>query len=216
MSDYPKYGKKGNYINLDYIVDQRGKGRVYVIGPVGVKPFLFKADSLEVNPKVPKAVLKVLGPKRDEIIQQNDEKIKRLKKENEENERIAADKNEEPAVLERASDKVIKNNEEISQTENENEQLREGKSLSERLKLIFKKYGWTLQAVVLAAGLVIGAVTLAAMNALKTATKAVGNGLKVVGKSWAPSCPASSARSSASSSKRLDKSFPFSVSTLGY
>ena len=36
MSDYPKYGKGGNYINLDYIVDQRGKGRVYGIGPVGV------------------------------------------------------------------------------------------------------------------------------------------------------------------------------------
>ena len=45
-----------------------------------------------------------------------------------------------------------------------------------------KKYGWTLQAVVLAAGLVIGAVSFAAMNAIKNGTKAVGNGLKEIGK----------------------------------
>ena len=51
-----------------------------------------------------------------------------------------------------------------------------------RVKNIFKKYGWTLQAVVLAAGLVLGAVALAAMNGLKAGTKAVGNGFKVIGK----------------------------------
>ena len=55
-------------------------------------------------------------------------------------------------------------------------------SLLERVKEIFKKYGWTLQAVVLAAGLVIGAVALAAINAMKSGLKAVCNGLQVIGK----------------------------------
>ena len=58
----------------------------------------------------------------------------------------------------------------------------EGLSLRERVKEIFKKYGWTLQAVVLAAGLVIGAVALAAMNSMKSGLKTVGNGLKAIGK----------------------------------
>ena len=53
--------------------------------------------------------------------------------------------------------------------------------LRERVKRIFKKYGWTLQAVVLAAGLVLGAVALAAMNGPKAGTKAVGKGLKTIG-----------------------------------
>ena len=47
--------------------------------------------------------------------------------------------------------------------------------------LIFKKYGWTLQAIVLATGLILGAVALAAMNGLKAGTKAVGKGLKTIG-----------------------------------
>ena len=53
--------------------------------------------------------------------------------------------------------------------------------LLERVKEIFKKYGWTLQAVVLAVGLVVGALALAGPNGLKTGTKAVGQGLKAVG-----------------------------------
>ena len=61
-------------------------------------------------------------------------------------------------------------------------QEREALPLRERIKNIFTKYGWTVQAVVLATGLVIVAVSLAALNALKAGTKAVGNGLKVIGK----------------------------------
>ena len=60
------------------------------------------------------------------------------------------------------------------------QQREEALPLRERVKRIFKKYGWTLQAVVLATGLVLGAVALAAINGLKAGTKAVGNGLKTV------------------------------------
>ena len=69
-----------------------------------------------------------------------------------------------------------------TQLANERDRLVEGLSLRERVKEIFKKYGWTLQAVVLAAGLVTVAVALAAMNAIKGGLKVVGNGPKAIGK----------------------------------
>ena len=53
--------------------------------------------------------------------------------------------------------------------------------LRERVKNIFKKYGWTLQAVALAVGIVLSALALAATNGLKAGTKAIGNGLKTIG-----------------------------------
>ena len=53
--------------------------------------------------------------------------------------------------------------------------------LRERVKNIFKKYGWTLQAVALAAGLVLSIIAFKAINGLKAGTKALGNGLKAIG-----------------------------------
>ena len=67
--------------------------------------------------------------------------------------------------------------EELERLEPQMQQREEAFPLRERVKRIFKKYGWTLQAVVLAAGLVLGAVALAAMNGLKACTKAVGRGV---------------------------------------
>ena len=54
--------------------------------------------------------------------------------------------------------------------------------LRERVKNIFKKYGWTLQAVALAVGIVLSALALAATSGLKAGTKAIGNGLEAIGK----------------------------------
>ena len=53
--------------------------------------------------------------------------------------------------------------------------------LLERVKDIFKKYGWTLQAVALAVGIVLSVLALAGLNGLKAGTKAVGQGLKAIG-----------------------------------
>ena len=73
--------------------------------------------------------------------------------------------------------------------------LRKSYHFARRVKRIFKKYGWTLQAVVLAAGLVIGAVSLATMNAIKNGTKAVDNGLKEIGKKVSSILPTTTGRS---------------------
>ena len=57
--------------------------------------------------------------------------------------------------------------------------------LRERIKEIFKKYGVTLTAILLAAGVTIGSVIGAITKALKATCKALGNGLKEMGKKTA-------------------------------
>ena len=152
MRDYPEYGKSGNILNLEYIEDDKGKGKVYVIGPQGGRYPLFKADGETLNPKLPNEVPKTLRPKTTEVIQQNKEKIETINKDKKENQQIADDENEEPAVRERAREKVRESNEEISQLENTNERLREKLPLRERIKALFKKYGFTVTTVLAAIG----------------------------------------------------------------
>jgi len=55
-----------------------------------------------------------------------------------------------------------------------------GRSLLERVKEIFKKYGVTLSAILLATGTTIGAVIGVLTRGLKATGKALGNGLKAV------------------------------------
>ena len=70
---------------------------------------------------------------------------------------------------------------ELERLEPQIQQREEALPLRERVKNIFKKYGWTLQAVALAVGIVLSALALAATNRLKAGTKALGNGLKTIG-----------------------------------
>ena len=70
---------------------------------------------------------------------------------------------------------------ELERLEPQIQQREQELPLRERVKNIFKKYGWTLQAVALAVGIVLSALALAATNGLKAGTKALGNGLKTIG-----------------------------------
>ena len=70
---------------------------------------------------------------------------------------------------------------ELERLEPQIQEREEALPLRERVKNIFKKYGWTLQAVALAVGIVLSALALAATNGLKAGTKALGNGLKTIG-----------------------------------
>ena len=99
-----------------------------------------------------------------------------------EDRRVIEDENTSPSEKEAAEARVAEREEELARLQPQIQEREEALPLRERIKNIFKKYGWTLQAVVLAAGLVLGEVNLSAINALKAGTKAVGNGLKVVGK----------------------------------
>ena len=187
--DYPKYKDSLERLTLEYRVDKNGKGRIWVKGPnKGWYP-LYMAEEETLNTRLPKTIRDILGPKRTELIQQKDEEIEELDKTIEEDTRVADDENEDPVVRERSRERITDNTERKDQLVQEREQLEGKLSLREKVKRIFKKYGWTLQAVVLAAGLVIGAVALAVMNGLKAVTKTVGTGLKEIGKKVASILP---------------------------
>ena len=61
--------------------------------------------------------------------------------------------------------------------------------LGERIKEIFKKYGVTVTAIFLVAGVTIGAVIGSITNSLKATGKALGNGLKKLRKKTASLLP---------------------------
>ena len=95
--------------------------------------------------------------------------------------RIIEDEDTSPSDREAARDRLAVQNEELEGLSEEIQERERQRPLRERIREIFKKYGWTLQAVVLAAGITISAVVLATLNGLAKATKAIGNGLKEIG-----------------------------------
>ena len=106
-----------------------------------------------------------------------------------EDKRVIADENTSPSERAAAEGRVAANEAELERVNAEIEVRERQRPLLERVKEIFRKYGWTLQAVVLAAGITISAVVLATLNGLKAATKAIGNGLKNLGKQAANALP---------------------------
>ena len=190
---YPNYGKEeGNLLTLE--VDD---GKVVVVGPKGGHTPLYQADGKTLNPQLEKLkfVQKILGPKRTELAQQKEQEIQQkaqqqeeLDKTIEEAQKVADDENEQPSVRSQARERVTENTarkaqlrQEQNQLERKRDQLEEKLPLRERVKNIFKKYGWTLQAVALAVGVVLSALALAGLNGLKAGTEAVGKGLKTIG-----------------------------------
>ena len=84
----------------------------------------------------------------------------------------------------RAEDIVETKEEEISRRENKIKELQASRemSLRDRVKLIFKKYGFTVFAVVSAVGLVIGVIVSNLKKGLTSLGKGVGGVLKNIGK----------------------------------
>ena len=63
------------------------------------------------------------------------------------NEKVANNQNEDERVREQALDKIDEGNRRLAQLEKEREQLEKGVPLRERIKAIFKKYGFTVGAL---------------------------------------------------------------------
>ena len=136
-----------------------------------------KLANRDIERQINKLGIKVRKPL-EELQQEKDDLEKRLT----ENKRVLEDENASPSEREAAKQKVEEDEQALERV-NENMEREEQKlSLRERVKNIFKKYGWTLQAVALAVGIVLSALALAATNGLKAGTKAIGNGLKTIGK----------------------------------
>ena len=94
---------------------------------------------------------------------------------------------------------------EISRIEGENEIIKEQMTLRERIKMIFKKYGFTAIAVVSAVSVVIGVIISNLSSGLAKMAKGVGNGLKDIGKKLGSILPGMVGQSRHSYLERLAK-----------
>ena len=182
-----------NAIELEATYSKTGKLQVKMFGQ-GKKAYpLFTKDKntgeQRINPNLTKEIKSALGPEREILIAQKEKEIEELQKSIREDEEIANNENEQPSVRERAREKIAEKLEQIDAIENEREELEERVSLREKVKSIFKKYGFTVAAVFLAVGTVIGVIVNSLTKELKTVAAGVGNGLKELGKKIAGILP---------------------------
>ena len=140
---------------------------------------LFNSDH-EVNVKLPKTIIKALGPPAEDIIRTiEEEKTRREKKIEELN---ASRETASEKQMEQIDANKEEEQNEISRLDAEKERIEERMSLRDRVKLIFKKYGFTVFAVVSAVGLVIGVIVNNLKKGLTSLGKGVGGALKNIGK----------------------------------
>ena len=140
---------------------------------------LFNSDG-EVNEKLPKTITNALGTPAEDIIRTKEEEISR--RENKIKELQASRETASENQREQIDANIEEQQNEISRLEAENEIIEERMSLRDRVKLILKKYGFTVFAVVSAVGLVIGVIVSNLQKGLTSLGKGVGGGLKTVGK----------------------------------
>ena len=112
-----------------------------------------------------------------------------LQRQNEEDQAVIDDENASPSEKQAAEGRVAERQEELARLQTQIDEKERGLPLRERVKEIFKKYGVTVTAIVLAAGVTIGAVVGAITNALKATGKALGKGLKDIGSKLASILP---------------------------
>ena len=140
---------------------------------------LFKPDG-ELNERLPKTIKESLGPSAEKVIEANENEITRRREKVKELESSRKEVREDQR--ENIDCDIEQQREEIENLERENEVIEERMSLRDRVKAIFKKYGFTAFAVLSAVGAVIGVIVSNLKSGLSKLGKGVGNGLKAIGK----------------------------------
>ena len=121
----------------------------------------------------------------DELKEQEAE----LQRQNEEDQAVIDNEDTSPSDKQAAEERVAERQEELARLQTQIDERERGLPLRERIKEIFKKYGVTVTAIVIAAGVTIGAVVSSITNALKATGKALGKGLKDIGSKLASILP---------------------------
>ena len=101
-----------------------------------------------------------------------------LQRQNEEDQAIIQDENASPSEKEAAEGRGRKETKRSRVCKLRSRKGKGGRPLLERVKEIFKKYGLTSTAILIAAATTIGAVIGVLTRGLKATGKALGNGLK--------------------------------------
>ena len=112
-----------------------------------------------------------LGLNRTKPLNELDERYETLRRENEADRRIVDIDNATSNDKQAATERIIKREEEMERLGPQIQEREEALHLRERVKNIFKKYGWTLQAVALALALFSAPLPLLRRTGLKLARK---------------------------------------------
>ena len=113
----------------------------------------------------------------------------RLKRLNEEDQAIIDDVYASEFDKEAARERMAARDEDLFRLKAQVSERENSLPLIERIKQIFKKYGVTVTAIFLAAGVTIGAVIGTITNALKKLGTDLGNGIKTIGAKAASALP---------------------------
>ena len=167
------------YSSFTATLDEFDRVEVRLKRDRGKYHLLFNSDG-EVNEKLPKKIIKALGTPAEDIIRTKEEEISR--RENKIKELQASRETASENQREQIDANIEEQQNEISRLEAENEIIEERMSLRDRVKAIFKKYGFTVFAVVSAVGLVIGVIVSNLQKGLTSLGKGVGGALKNIGK----------------------------------
>jgi len=154
----------------------------------GAKEYFF------TDPKLPKTIKDFLGKSVEDKVEEIDARNNTLQEEeqrnieqiNRNNEERSGASAERTRAIDRANESLEERNSQINEERTENnieaENLEERMSLRDRIKRIFKKYGFTVVSVAIAVSTVIGVIISQLKNGLSSVAKGVGNGLKTLGK----------------------------------
>ena len=174
---YPKV----NPVNSSFTSDIDEYDRVVVrMKRKGGKSYpLFKPNG-ELNEKLPKTIKESLGPTAEKVIEGNENEITRRREKVKDLESSRKDARDDQR--ENIDRNIEQQREEIENLERENEVIEERMSIRDRVKAIFKKYGFTAFAVLSAVGAVIGVIVSNLKSGLSKLGKGIGNGFKALGK----------------------------------
>ena len=174
---YPKVNPANSSFTSD--IDEYDRVVVRMKRKGGKSYPLFKPDG-ELNEKLPKTIKESLGPTAEKVIETNEREITRRREKEKELE--SSRKDAGPSGKENIDRNIEQQREEIENLERENEVIEERMSIRDRVKAIFKKYGFTAFAVLSAVGAVIGVIVSNLKSGLSRLGKGVGNGFKAIGK----------------------------------
>ena len=180
-SKFPKLDPKNSSFNAT--LNEKGEVEVMLSDSRKAVPHVIMDADGNVNEreiKKSKKIQKSLGPRAEDIVETNREEMTR--RENKIKELQASRETASGNQREQIDANIEEQQNEISRLEAENERIEERMSLRDRVKLIFKKYGFTVFAVVSAVGLVIGVIVSNLQKGLTSLGKGVGGALKTIGK----------------------------------
>ena len=143
----------------------------------------------DVNKQLPKTITKYLGQRAGKIVEDYDDEItnreESLTKKSERQKFLEDKPNktiEENIELQNLDREIPEERNEIDNRARERERVWKGMRLRDKIKYIFKKYGFTVFAVVSSVGVVIGVIVSNLSKGLTKLGKGVGDGLKTIGK----------------------------------